>query len=38
MLLKKLTTREIAGEVFDAIKTNNSFTSIATIDAEFTGK
>ena len=38
MLLEKLTSREEAGEVFDAIKTNNSFTSIATIDAELTGK
>ena len=38
MLLEKLTTREVAGEVFDAIKTNNSFTSIATTAAELTGK
>ena len=38
LLLEKLTSREEAGEVFDAIKTNNSFTSIATIDAELTGK
>ena len=27
----------MAGEVFDAIKTNNNFTSIATINAELTG-
>ena len=38
LLLEKLTTREVAGEVFDAIKTNNSFTSIATTAAELTGK
>ena len=25
LLLEKLTSREVAGEVFDAIKTNNSF-------------
>ena len=36
LLLEKLTTREVAGEVFDAIKTNNSFTSIETINAELT--
>jgi len=34
LLLEKLTSREVAGEVFDAIKTNNSFTSIATINVE----
>ena len=34
MLLAKLTSRELAGKVFDEIKNNNSFTSIATIDAE----
>ena len=38
MLLEKLTSREVAGEVFYAIKTNNSFTSIATINAELSGK
>ena len=38
LLLEKLTSREVAGEVFDAIKTKNSFTSIATINAELTGK
>ena len=38
LLLEKLTSREVAGEVFDAIKTNNSFTSIATINAELNGK
>ena len=38
MLIEKLRSREVAGEMFDAIKTNNSFTSIAIIDAEFTGK
>ena len=38
LLLEKLTSREVAGEVFHAIKTNNNFTSIATIDAELTGK
>ena len=38
MLLEKLTLREVAGEVFYAIKTNNSLTSIATINAELTGK
>ena len=34
MLLEKITSREVAGEVSDAVKTNNSFTSIATINAE----
>ena len=38
LLLEKLITREVAGDVFDAIKTNNSFTSIATIVAELTGE
>ena len=41
MLLEKLTSREVTawrGPVFDAIKTNNSLTSIATINAELTGK
>ena len=38
MLLAKLTSRELAGKVFHEIKNNNSFTSIATIDAELTGK
>ena len=38
MLLEKLTSTKVAGEMFDAIKTNNSFTSIATIIAELTGK
>ena len=38
MLLAKLTSREIAGKVFDEIKNNNSSTSIATIDAELTVK
>ena len=38
LLLEKLTSREVAGEVFDAIKTNNSFTSIANINAELIGK
>ena len=37
-LLEKLTARELAGEVFDAYKNNNSFTSIATINAELTEK
>ena len=37
MLLAKRTSRELAGEVFDAIK-SDCFTSIATIDAELTGK
>ena len=37
-LLEKLTARELAGEVFDAYKNNNSFTSIATINAELTVK
>lgn len=31
-------SRELAGEVFDAYKNNNSFTSIATINAELTEK
>ena len=38
LLLEKLTSREVAGDVFHAIKTNNNFTSIATIDAGLTGK
>ena len=38
MLLEKLTSREVAGELIDAIKANNSFTSIATINAALTGK
>ena len=42
MLLEKLTSREVItawrGPVFDAIKTNNSFTSIASINAELNGK
>lgn len=38
MLLAKRTSRELSREVFDAIKSDNSFTSIATIDAELTGK
>ena len=38
MLLAKLTSRELAGKVFDEIKNNNSSTSIATIDAELTVK
>ena len=38
LLLEKLITREVAGDVFDAIKTNNSFTSIVKIVAELTGE
>ena len=38
LLHERLTSREVAGEVFDAIKTNNNFTSIATINAELTRK
>ena len=38
LLLEKLTSTEVAGEMFDAIKTNNNFTSIATTNAELTGK
>ena len=38
MLLENLTARELVGEVFDAYKNNNSFTSIATINAELTEK
>ena len=38
MLLAKRTSRELSREVFDAIKSDNSFASIATIDAELTGK
>ena len=38
MLFAKLTSKELAGEVFGAIKYNNSFISIATIYAEITGK
>ena len=38
MLLEKLTLRELTGEVLDAIKNKNSFTSIATINAKFTRK
>lgn len=38
MLFEKLTPRELAGEVFDAIKNKDSFTSIATINAELSGK
>ena len=38
MLLEKLTSRELAVEVFDAVKNKTNFASIATINAEFTGK
>ena len=38
MLLVKLTLRELAGKVFDEIKKNNSFKSIATSDAELVGE
>ena len=38
LLLEKLTSRAVAGELFDAIKTNNNFASITTINAELTGK
>lgn len=38
MLFAKLTSKELAEEVFGAIKYNNSCTSIATIYAEITGK
>ena len=34
LLLENITSREVAGEVSDAVKTNNNFTSIATINAE----
>ena len=34
LLLAKITSTELAGEVFDAVKNNNSFTSIVTINAE----
>ena len=34
LLLTKITSKELAGEVFDAVKNNNSFTSIVTINAE----
>ena len=37
-LFSKLTSKELAVVVFDAIKNNNSLTSIATIKAELTGK
>lgn len=37
-LFEKLTPRELAGEVFDAIKNKDSFTSIATINAKLSGK
>ena len=38
LFLEKLTSGEVAGEVFDAIKANNRFTCIATFNAELTGK
>ena len=38
LLLEKLISRWVAGEVFDAIKTNNSFKSMATINTELTGE
>ena len=38
LLLEKLTSREVAVEVSDVMRTNNSFTNIVTINANFTGK
>ena len=38
MLLEKLTSREVAEEVFDSMKEKTSFTSVATINIEFPGK
>ena len=38
MLLEKLTSRGETSEVFDSIKTKISLTSVATINADFTGK
>ena len=38
MLLEKLTSRGETSEVFDSIKTKISLPSVATINADFTGK
>ena len=38
ILLEKLTLGEVTEEVFDLIKTKNSFTSVATINVDFTVK
>ena len=38
MLLEKLTSKEVAEEVFESLENKNNFTSISSINAEFTGR
>ena len=38
MLLEKRTSGEVTEEVFDSIKTKNSFTSVASLNDDFTLK
>ena len=38
MLLEKLTSVEVAEEVFDSLEKKNNFTSVSSINAEFTGR
>ena len=38
MLLGKLTSKEVTEEIFDSLEKNNNFTSVSSINAEFTGR
>ena len=38
MLLEKLTSKEVAEEAFDSLEKENNFTSVSSINAEFTGR
>ena len=38
MLLEKLTSKEVAEEIFDSLENKNNFTSISSINAELTGR
>ena len=38
MLLEKLTSKEVTDEIFDSLENNRNFTSVSSINAEFTGK
>jgi len=38
MLLEKLTSKEVAEEIFDSLEKNNNFTSVSSINAEFIGR
>ena len=38
MLLEKPASKEVAEEIFDSLEKKNDFTSVSSINAEFTGR